>query len=551
MSDSYKQNPSPKEPDSPNSSSPDQGVVSGSPSTTPPEPMAPNASSRAKEPQAPAVPDKNPEELRSADQHPAPAVPSPGPPSEKTSTAAPPPWTAGQGKTEKADKKQGSASSVSTIKEPIFKKLIPVLGLLIVGLGIYFLVTKFALPFLESRTGRGTSGGKEITLNYWGLWEPEEVIKPLIEEYQEKNPNITIDYIHQSHKDYRERLQSALAKGEEIDIFRYHLTWTPMLQKDLAPAPDAIGQTINLDANYFPTASEYLKAEGQTYGIPLMFDSISLFYNTKIFKEAGKTPPQTWEELRRTALDLTVKDEIGRIQIAGVALGTTNNIDHFSDILGLMMLQNGVDLSRPTGVLAEDALRFYTIFTVSDKVWDETLPASTQAFANEKLAMLFAPSWRAFDIRNINPNLEFRTVPAPQLPETKVAWATYWAEGVSAKSQNQQAAWEFLQFLSSKDSLKKLYTNASKIRDFGEPYPRKDMVSELESDPIVGAFVKQGSYAQTWYLSSATHDNGINDRIINYFKDAVNETLQTRNVSTALETASQGVTQVLNQYQVK
>jgi len=215
------------------------------------------------------------------------------------------------------------------------------------------------------------------------------------------------------------------------------------------------------------------------------------------------------------------------------------------------MLQNGADMTNPTGPLIEDALKFYTLFVTTDKAWDKTLPSSTYAFATEKVAMFFAPSWRAFEIKEINPNLEFKTVVVPQLPETKVAWANYWAEGVSAKSKNIQAAWDFLNYLSSKEVLVKFYTTASQTRSFGEPYPRIDLASQIQDDPIAGSFVLQGPYAKTWYLCSRTHDNGINDKIIKYFEDAVNTVLLKKNTTEALKTASQGTIQVLNQYGIK
>ncbi|GAI84931.1 unnamed protein product, partial [marine sediment metagenome] len=297
---------------------------------------------------------------------------------------------------------------------------------------------------------------EKITLNYWGLWESEEIIKPIIAKYQEDNPNITINYVQQSFKDYRERLQSALARDEGPDIFRFHNTWLAMLKKELASAPSAIAKDINLKENYYPVVSEDLKVGSQVFGVPLGFDALALFYNAKILKEAGKTYPATWDEFRRTAMDLCVADSAdksckpgARIVTAGAALGTTSNVDHFSDILGLMILQNGVDLTKPRGDLAEDALKYYTLFTTDDHIWDESLPSSIYAFATEKVAMIFAPSWRAHEISQINPQLEFKTTPVPQLPGTQIGWATYWAEGVSSKSKNIQAAWEFLTYLSS------------------------------------------------------------------------------------------------------
>lgn len=460
----------------------------------------------------------------------------------------PPPWMV----TTESPPLQGETPPPTAVEQPIFKKLIPLVGILLAITLVVLLVTKVIIPlFKKTSTTSKTSSSTKITLTYWGLWEPENVVSSVISDYQKSHPNVTINYSRQSYKDYRERLQSALARNDGPDIFRWHNTWLPMLKKDLATAPQDISQSLNITNNYYPVVADNIKVDNQVYGVPLEFDSLALFYNTKMFKQGNKVPPTTWEDLRKTALDLTVRDTKGEIQVAGVALGTTNNVDNFSDILGLMMLQNNADLSKLSGSLAEDALKFYTLFFTTDKVWDKALPNSTYAFAQEKVAMFFAPSWRAFDIKQINPNLEFKTVPVPQLPETKVAWATYWVDGVSSKSKNTQAAWEFLNYLSSKDALTKLYANASQIRGFGEPYARIDMAETIKSDPVAGAFVTQGSYAKTWYMCSQTYDNGINDKMIKYFEDAVNGVIDGQTATSTLATANKGIAQVLAQYGIK
>jgi multiple sugar transport system substrate-binding protein len=320
-----------------------------------------------------------------------------------------------------------------------------------------------------------------------------------------------------------------------------------MFKNEISPAPK---ETIDINL-FFPVVAENMVFSGEVYGVPLEFDGLSLFYNPKIFNEAGKSVPTSWEELRKIAAELTVKDSSGKIQTAGVALGTTNNVDHFSDILGLMLLQNGADPANAESQLTQDAIQFYTIFATTDKVWDETLPSSTYAFATEKVAMFFAPSWRVFEIKEINPSLEFKTAPVPQLPGTQIAWASYWAESVSKKSKNTKEAWDFLKYLSSEEVVTKLYTAESNLRLFGEPYALKSLVSTLESDPYVGAFVKQGSYAKSWYLCSRTFDNGINDGVIKYYEDAINSIVSGKELQSTIKTLSSGVSQVLSRYGVK
>ena len=398
-------------------------------------------------------------------------------------------------------------------------------------------------------------GGGEVNLTWWGLWEDDSVVAPLIAEYQQANPNVKIQYVKASQQDYRERLTNALAKGEGPDIFRFHNSWVPMLKNELDFVPASAMSAGDFAQTFYPVASSDMTSGTGLLGIPLGYDALTLFINDDIFSQAGKTPPTTWDELRQTAISLTIKDEQGTITQAGVALGRTENVDHWQEILGLMMLQNGVDLSNPTGKLAEDALTFYTVFSSVDGVWDATLPPSTTAFAGGKVAMYFGPSWRAFEIRQQNPNLKFKTVPVPQLPksnsnEPDVTYATYWAEGVWARSPNKEEAWKFLKFISSKESLQKMYENASKTRLFGEPYPRTDMANLLTSDPIVGSIVTQAPDAQSWYLASRTFDGatGINSQIGKYFEDAVNAVNTGIPAAKALETVASGVSQVLSQY---
>jgi hypothetical protein len=83
---------------------------------------------------------------------------------------------------------------------------------------------------------------------------------------------------------------------------------------------------------------------------------------------------------------------------------------------------------------------------------------------------------------------------------------------------------------------------------FGEPYPRVDMADMLLEHPIVGSYIKQAPYAKNWQLSSFTKDNGINDKIIEYYTNAVNAVNNGQDASIALDTASKGIAQILSLY---
>ncbi len=436
------------------------------------------------------------------------------------------------------------------VKKPFPIKLV----LIAIGVLVLLVVAFFVVKNLMSSKEKSVGG--EIV--WWGLWEDEASVKTLISEYEAKNPKIKIKYVRQSKEDYRERLTNALAKGTGPDIFRFHNSWVPMLKSELDKVPANAYSAGEFSTTFYPVAVSDLTLGTSLVGIPLEYDGLTLFINEEIFEKAGKSIPTTWNELRQVARELTVKDEKGSITQSGVSLGRTENVDHWPEILGLMMLQNGVDLAHPTGKLAEDALEFYTIFSSADGVWDATLPQSTVSFASGKTAMYFGPSWRAFEIRMQNPNLRFKTVPVPQLPKTSanepdVNYASYWVEGVWTRSKKKTDAWNFLKYLSQKETLQSFYQSASKVRMFGEPYPRVDMEPLLTDHPIIGSTVTGAKTAQTWFLQSKTWDGptGINTQMNKYFEDAINAVNSGKEPGKSLEPVASGVIQVLSQYGIK
>ncbi len=401
-------------------------------------------------------------------------------------------------------------------------------------------------------------GGKTITLNYWGLWEPENVMQGIISDYESSHPGVKVSYQRQSQKDYRDRLQNALSSDKGPDIFRFHNTWTPMFKNYLSALPQNIMDNSTFEKTFYPVTTTDLKLNGKYIGFPLGIDTLLLYYNEDLLRAAGKTPPETWDELLKTAQDLTVRNG-DKIETAGVALGNSTNIDHWPDILTLLMLQNGTDMKNPGSTigsdgknLGADALTFYTLFYKTYKLWDETFPNSTQAFASGKLALYFGPSWEAFEFAK-NSNLHFATVATPKLADVETYYATYWADGVSEKSTHQKEAWDFLKFLTQKDNMQKLYEAQGKTRLFGEPPPRIDMADQFGATPIVSTVLKSANKATSWYMSSATWDgdSGLNSRLIKYFADAVTAVNKNTKAEEALKTVDQGVAQLYQQYGIK
>lgn len=392
------------------------------------------------------------------------------------------------------------------------------------------------LPFIKPPA-------KQIELTYWGLFEPEEVMQPLIEEYQELHPNVTVDYQPRSYSslsEHKEILLTRLREGTAPDIARVHATWIPQFASELSPLPSSILSKEDFASTFYPVAVAALTYRDEIYGLPLMYDGLMLFYNTEHFKEAKiERPPADWDEFTTVAEKLTKKDEKGNITRAGAAMGTSNNVAHFADVLGLMWAQSGVEI--PAGLnsgQAQDALIFYTGFVGKNKVWDGTLPFSISAFAAGKVSMLFAPSWRVFDIQNLNPGLKFAVAAVPQVPslprqeQRTVNWATFWVEVVNADSENADVAWDFLKFLSDAENMQRLYSEQAKTREFGEPYSRVDLGQSLLTSDYLAPLIDGAKSAVTAGTTTASG----NDIYVDAVADAVDAVIQGKDIEAALET---------------
>ena len=444
-------------------------------------------------------------------------------------------------------------------KKPLF--------LIIIALISLVLVILFLTVF------KGKVGSNQVVLNYWGLWEEESVMNGIIADFESKNPNIKINYKKNQKDGYAGRLNGRLAKSgvvEDVpDIFRIHNTWIPSFRNNLAVVPEETVAKVGLENDFFDIYSKDLIESGQYLSIPLMYDGLAMFYNPALLEKSQINVPNNWWDLKKSAVKMTERDGNGKITVAGAAVGTVENVDHWSDIVGLMMKQNGVNLnamSADNEKKLKDVLDFYTLFKTSDKVWDESLPNSTQYFASGNLAFYFGPSWRIFDIQSLNPNLKFEVAPMPQLPTTastptdkigaeaeltNMHWASYWTEGVNNKSKYQKEAWKFLEYLSSTEVLEKMYQADSLIRSFGQIYPRKSMAEKISSNPKIKSFVETANNATSWYLASETGDDGVNTEMQKYFGDAINSILTgTKKSEEAVKTLMSGVSQLRQKYKL-
>ncbi len=439
------------------------------------------------------------------------------------------------------------------------KKLLIILGSILLVLILLLIIVLLSGSANNSNGTPDGSGDEQpvtnVELTYWGLWEPESVMQPIIDEYEASNPGVNILYSQQAFTNYEgiayTRLQQASTSTEPApDILRINNTWTPKFNQYLSPLPENIMDRTTYSETFYPTALEDFTAkDGNIYAMPWEIDGLAVFYNKQLLSAAGYSePPTDWDSFIELARDLTTKNDAGQILTSGLAIGTANNINHSAEILSYLMLLNNADIMDTTYTTANltsdqviSAVTIYTEFTQGeDSVWTTDLRNDLEMFYAGKLAMMFAPSWRAFDIIEAAPSIEFGIAQTPQLATNDpVYYAMYWGDSVSSTCENPQVAWDFIKYLVNNQQ--GIFSNSSQIRAFGEPYSLVSLNNELESNNYLQSYSVMAPYMQSWTMG----DQSFVEQTLN---TAITEILQDgENIESAMGSAERDINDQLAQ----
>jgi multiple sugar transport system substrate-binding protein len=351
-----------------------------------------------------------------------------------------------------------------------------------------------------------TTGEKNAsTIVVWGLWQNSTMMAPIIDAFQ-KQYGVKVDYKKiASVATYQTSLLQALAQGQGPDVFVIHHTWVTSKSGIMSPAPNDIVSEADVQKEFVDVVDKDLVQNGAVYALPTSVDNLALYYNKDLFNAAGLAqPPKTWDEFQTDVQQLTQVSRLGVITQSGAALGAAANINRSMDILQALMLQSGLNIfntqtsqSDISSDVGKQALTFYTDFTNKSKkvfTWDLQQDYSLDAFASGKTAMMISYSYNMPTIQAKNPRLNMGIAPLPQIAgaTTPMTLASYWPFAVATTSRFPRTAWEFVRFLTNDPQVVAL--NAAQ----GTPPARRNDITALKNDPIMGVFATQALQATSW-----------------------------------------------------
>ncbi len=381
------------------------------------------------------------------------------------------------------------------------------------------------LVFMSFGCGGGGGNAQKVTIKIWKPFVDTDKMQPIITAFQQKYPNVTIEYTKKNIENYESDLLDALAARRGPDIYSINNTWLPRYIDKSSPAPDKLYTIKEYKDTYVDVLANDLIKDNKIYGTALWVDSLGLYYNKDLLGTAGiATPAKTWLELAQHVRRITRQGATGYFDRSGVAIGTNKNVNRGVDIVYLLMLQAGVVPWSADGSIPQfanpvtragnsvnpgiEAVNFYTSFSnpnTENYTWNENSDYSVDAFANGRAAYLYGYSYTRGQINSKAPNLNYDVTGVPQynLSNPSVNYANYFAEVVSNQSEVKDWAWNFLKFATSKEVLDKYY-NTDK-----EPSSRRDLIELQSQDTEIGVFAHANLTAKSFYKADEIKFDGI------------------------------------------
>lgn len=296
-----------------------------------------------------------------------------------------------------------------------------------------------------------------ITLNLLDLGIPQ-VTDAIISAYQAKHTNVRINRIRLTEFEQPPLVttKELMAQGK-VDVVAG--TFADELVKEGALlALDPLIQRDGFDLKGFGSVPDQLRRDGKLYELPMELQGQLLIYNRGLLKAAGETIPQegwTWERFRTLAAKLTTG------QGAGKVWGVASALDEYL-AQAYLVGRAGALPAVPAVADVKETMQFFSTMVSTDQSmapsqerdWSKraqggfsyqngAFEAGKAAFAAEQLVTV-----RGYARSLSRDGIELGFAPIPTSDGkgtlTNLYARTY---GIAATSKQQDAAWEYLRFL--------------------------------------------------------------------------------------------------------
>lgn len=311
--------------------------------------------------------------------------------------------------------------------------------------------------------GGGASGGP-VTLTLATVNNPQmKDMEELKKNFEDEHPDITVNFIQMEENDLRDAVTKDVAtQGGQYDIVTVGSYEVPLWgQNDwLIDLSDRAAAEADYDVDdLLGPVRDMLTVDDGLYAVPFYGESSFLMYNKEMFEAAGLTMPErpTWQEVADLAKTLNTDSTDGICLRGKPGWG-----EMFAALTPVVQTFGGgwFDENWNATVDSPEFAEAVTFYTDLIKSAGEADPVSTgfteclNLFTQGKTAMWYDATSAAGSVES--PELsdvagKVGYVHAPVVKTAESGWLWSWNLSIPKTSKNQDAAWEFVSWATSKD----------------------------------------------------------------------------------------------------
>jgi multiple sugar transport system substrate-binding protein len=425
--------------------------------------------------------------------------------------------------------------------------------IVIIGIGVFVLLAIGVVVYLNLRHTTGAAAQAKLVV--WGT-DDSKSMNDMLNAYQSAHQGSQITYKQIDPSAYETELLNALAAGTGPDVFEISDHDLPQWENVISPMPTTNAEQFSAIAlqNDFPTVvGQDFMDGGNIYALPLSLDTLAMIYNKDLVDTAGiAVLPKTWDDFDTDVTRLRAENSEGQITQAGAAIGgSAGSVPDATDILYLLMLQNGTEMTTPTfsGAVFSNgngtsnpglaAFNFYLQFSNVGSpyyTWNDALGDAEDNFVQGKTAIILDYASSLADIKQKAPFLNYGVAPIPQPTGATVAVSYPNYKGfVVARYGQVAAAWDFVISITTTQAEVGLYNT-----DTGTPSALRSQIQANVNDPVLSVFGAQALTARSWHEADAEKmDDVFNAAIVSVLDGSADSTK-------ALQTAQAGVNAIIN-----
>lgn len=343
----------------------------------------------------------------------------------------------------------------------------------------------------EETAAKSGSGELTGTVTWWDtstVGSEDKVFKKLAEDFEAKHKGVDVKYVNVPFGEAQNKFKNAAGSGSGApDVIRSEVAWTPEFA-DLGYLAPLDGTTALKDEKDFvPQAAASTKYDGKTYAVPQVIDSLGIFYNKKLFKDAGVEVPGTIDELK--TVSKTIKDKTGK---TGMYLRGDDAYWFLSFLYGeggdlVDAKGKTVTVDSPAGVKAMEVVKDLVDSGAAKTDATDGWENMQAAFKDGDVAMMINGPWAIADTYagpqfKDKANLGVAPVPAGSAGQGAPQGGHNLA--VYAGSKNLDASYAFVEYMSSAESQAKITTELNLLPTRTSVYSQPDVAK----NEIVGFF---------------------------------------------------------------